>query len=88
MADDFVKRAFDDARKAYIDTETEIFIQFMEKQGDIAQLAAMKQVGMERIDELLGAVLLCGKAEILADYAQALMLTGFHIGYKTAMEKK
>ena len=88
MADEFVNRAFEDASKASIAIESELYAEIMQKNWVLVHIAAAKQVGVEKINALCDSAIENGQGDTLADYTEALLLTGFHLGYKTAMERK
>lgn len=87
MTDDFVRKAFADADKANADKEFNAFMRkIADDESQSAHVVAALRVGLQKLDKLCECVIKAGQAEVLAEYADSLLIVGFHIGYRAAME--
>jgi hypothetical protein len=89
MTDDFVKKAFSDADMAIVDKEFDAYMKTIGgDEGDVAHTAAAYRVGFAKMDKLCEVVFKGGEVETFAEYAHTLMLVGFHLGYRAALEDR
>lgn len=87
--DDFVRRAFDDAQDALVDKERDAFMKAIgDDETQAAHVVAALHVGLTKLDKMCEVVIKSGNGDTLAEYANELLLVGFHIGYRSAMEGK
>ncbi len=88
MTDDFVKKAFADADKATSEKEFNAFCKnIADDDSQAAHLTAAMYVGLQKMDKMCEVAIKAGQGDTLAEYAHALLLVGFHIGYKAATEE-
>ena len=88
MTDDFVKQAFAEADDAMLEREYAAYSRLIvEDESQSAHVVAALKVGLKRMDELCKAVIESGSEQLLAEYADALLLVGFHIGYTASREE-
>ena len=87
MTDEFVRKAFEDADKVKSDKEYDAFCKrIADDDSQAAHMTAALFVGLPKMDKMCEVVIKAGHGETLAEYAQSLLLVGFHIGYKAAKE--
>ena len=90
MTDDFVTKAFSDAEMLIAEKEFSAYCNKIldDVTGDAAHLSAAIRVGLDKMEILCKAVFEGDASEILASYAHNLMIVGFHLGYRAALEEK
>lgn len=86
--DDFAEKAFNDALNAISDEEEKAWYDVTGGVGDYETilLAVAMSVGISNVNNLCDVATKGGQADVLAEYAHMLILTGFHLGYKARME--
>ena len=87
MTDEFVKKAFKDAREALAEEEYRAYERCFIKddRGDVINMVAVLQTGVERMEKMLGEI---GDENLqtMADYIAHIIISVFHKGYTARME--
>lgn len=86
--DKFAENAFNEAMENQTRKEFDAYRKFSENEFMFAQRAIAERIGMDKMDALCGAAIKSGVVDTLAEYAQSLMMFGFHKGYKARMEEE
>lgn len=83
--DRFVQDAFIAAQNQQADQEFRTYKRAVLDNLDAILDHAAYKVGMDRMEELSRAIVLNGQAETLSEFARALVITGFHLGYNESI---
>lgn len=87
MTDDFVRKAFADADKIIVEKEFDAYKRHIaEDESSAAHVVASLRVGLSKMNNLCEVVLKAGEGDVLVEYAESLLLVGFHLGYRAALE--
>lgn len=82
MNDDFVKKAFEEARASSDNREYKAFKERISDNIKHISIACGLAVGLPAMDRLSNAVIKAGVAETLADWTRMVMTIAFAEGYK------
>lgn len=85
--DNFAKQAFEDALEQQTETEFDAWMKFSDKDFMVTTMTVIARIGLEKVNNLCGAVIKAGQADTLAEYAHGLMMVAFHAGYKAKGEE-
>jgi len=85
--DNFAKQAFEDALEQQTEREFEAWMKFSDKDFMVTTMTVIARIGLEKVNNLCGAVIKAGQADTLAEYAHGLMMLAFHAGYKARSEE-
>lgn len=86
MTDDFVKKAFKDAKASAEDREFNAFKERITDHIEQISIACGIAVGLQEMNELSGAVIKSGVQQAFADWTRMVMTIAFSEGYKAKAE--
>ena len=87
MADDFVKKAFNDATNAASDREYDAYRKRIVDMIEPISIACGIAVGLEDMNKLSGAIIKAGMGEAFANWTRTVMTIAFSEGYKAKAEE-
>lgn len=85
--DDFVKKAFEDAKNISDDAEYAAYMRNVSDAPEAIILTATAMTGLENVERMATAIVHNGEQGTFAEFLHNVVMTAFHVGYKASKEE-